>query len=138
MDDARVLLAPLRFGAGIKGKIVDAWMRGLPVVTTPVGAEGMVPGVDTLWSPGESTEGTEGVSYERIDWGGAWTSTSAADVARDAIRLHENEEAWSRARSNGFELVGTLFPAERNLGVVRDAIEGLYEASERRRMRDGA
>ena len=131
MDDARVLLAPLRFGAGIKGKIVDAWMRGLPVVTTPVGAEGMVPGKDTLWNPGESTEGTEGVSYEQIDWGGAWTSTSAADVARDAIRLHENEEAWSRARSNGFELIGTLFPAERNLGVVRDAIEGLYEASER-------
>ena len=51
MDGARVLLAPLRFGAGIKGKIVDAWMRGLPAVTTPVGAEGMVPGVDELWSP---------------------------------------------------------------------------------------
>ena len=30
MDGARVLLAPLRFGAGIKGKIVDAWMRGRP------------------------------------------------------------------------------------------------------------
>ncbi len=27
----RVLLAPLRFGAGIKGKIVDAWRYGLPV-----------------------------------------------------------------------------------------------------------
>ena len=37
----RVLLAPLRFGAGLKGKIVDAWAHGLPVVTTPIGAEGM-------------------------------------------------------------------------------------------------
>ena len=46
----RVLLAPLRFGAGIKGKIVDAWMHGLPVVTTPIGAEGMRPGEDALWS----------------------------------------------------------------------------------------
>jgi hypothetical protein len=44
-----VLLAPLRFGAGIKGKIVDAWANGLPVVTTPVGAEGMVPGLDAMW-----------------------------------------------------------------------------------------
>lgn len=37
----RVLLAPLRYGAGLKGKIVDAWAHGLPVVTTPIGAEGM-------------------------------------------------------------------------------------------------
>lgn len=38
----RALLAPLRFGAGIKGKITDAWSAGIPVVTTPIGAEGMV------------------------------------------------------------------------------------------------
>lgn len=37
----RVNLAPLRFGAGIKGKIADGWCAGIPVVTTPVGAEGM-------------------------------------------------------------------------------------------------
>ena len=37
----KILLAPLRFGAGIKGKIVDAWRYGMPVVTTPVGSEGM-------------------------------------------------------------------------------------------------
>jgi hypothetical protein len=38
---ARVLLAPVRYGAGIKGKIVDAWRYGLPVVATKIGAEGM-------------------------------------------------------------------------------------------------
>lgn len=37
-----VLLAPLRFGAGIKGKIIDAWTYGMPVVTTPVGSEGLI------------------------------------------------------------------------------------------------
>lgn len=37
----RILLAPLRFGAGIKGKIIDAWRAGMPVVTTPIGSEGM-------------------------------------------------------------------------------------------------
>jgi len=36
-----VSIAPLRFGAGVKGKIVEAMATGLPVVTTPVGAEGM-------------------------------------------------------------------------------------------------
>lgn len=37
----RVMLAPLRFGAGVKGKITDAWFECLPVVTTPIGAEGL-------------------------------------------------------------------------------------------------
>lgn len=37
----RVLLAPIFFGAGIKGKVTDSWFNFLPVVTTPVGAEGL-------------------------------------------------------------------------------------------------
>ncbi|KAL4458640.1 hypothetical protein ABPG75_013505 [Micractinium tetrahymenae] len=41
----RVLLAPLRYGAGLKGKVVDAWWHGLPVITTPIGAEGMTTAV---------------------------------------------------------------------------------------------
>ena len=41
LSQYRALLAPLRFGAGVKGKIADAWLAGLPVVTTPIGAEGM-------------------------------------------------------------------------------------------------
>lgn len=41
LSHARVLLAPLRFGAGLKGKITDAWAAGIPVVTTSIGAEGL-------------------------------------------------------------------------------------------------
>ena len=43
MQQYRVCLAPLRFGAGLKGKIVDSWAHGTPVCTTPIGAEGMLP-----------------------------------------------------------------------------------------------
>ena len=39
--DSRLLVAPLRFGAGMKGKIGQALQYALPVVTTPVGAEGL-------------------------------------------------------------------------------------------------
>ncbi|NDG85749.1 MAG: glycosyltransferase, partial [Proteobacteria bacterium] len=39
---ARVNLAPLRFGAGVKGKILEGFRYGLPVVTTSVGAEGLL------------------------------------------------------------------------------------------------
>lgn len=38
---ARVFVAPLRFGAGVKGKIVQSFAHGVPVVTTLVGVEGM-------------------------------------------------------------------------------------------------
>lgn len=41
LGDYRALIAPLRFGAGIKGKVLDAWRYGSPVVTTSVGAEGL-------------------------------------------------------------------------------------------------
>lgn len=41
MSKYKVLLAPIYFGAGIKGKVTDSWLNFLPVVTTPVGAEGL-------------------------------------------------------------------------------------------------
>ena len=40
-EKCRLVVAPLRFGAGIKGKIVEAMYHGLPVITTSIGAEGL-------------------------------------------------------------------------------------------------
>lgn len=45
-QQARVAVVPLRYGAGIKGKIVESMYFGLPVVTTTIGAEGL-PNVDS-------------------------------------------------------------------------------------------
>lgn len=45
MQSARVCLAPLRFGAGLKGKLLDAMLHGTPWVTTSIGAEGMKSGI---------------------------------------------------------------------------------------------
>ena len=44
---ARVAVVPLRFGAGVKSKVVEALQQGLPLVTTTVGAQGL-PGVDQV------------------------------------------------------------------------------------------
>lgn len=41
LDRAAVAIAPLRFGAGMKGKVTDAMAAGLPVVTTTIGAQGL-------------------------------------------------------------------------------------------------
>jgi len=50
LRDRRVFVAPLRFGAGIKGKVGEALAHAIPVVTTSVGAEGfgLTHGVDVM------------------------------------------------------------------------------------------
>ncbi len=79
----RVLLAPLRFGAGIKGKIADAWRAGLPVATTPIGAEGM----------------------RQNDLFGGHVAENYEEFALKATQLHENAHEWERARSVGSEIL---------------------------------
>jgi glycosyltransferase involved in cell wall biosynthesis len=54
-----VLLAPLRFGAGVKGKILDAISVELPVVTTPTGSEGLSVHLDGVDFPGYVTKTVE-------------------------------------------------------------------------------
>ncbi len=44
---ARAAIVPLRAGAGVKGKVVEALQQGLPLVTTPIGVEGL-PGLEAL------------------------------------------------------------------------------------------
>ena len=72
MQKARVCLAPLRFGAGLKGKLLDAMLYGTPGVTTSIGAEGMygdlpMPGViaDT---PERFAELSVAIYSNKIKW----------------------------------------------------------------------
>ena len=79
---ARLLLAPLRYGAGMKGKVTQCLAAGLPVVTTPIGAEGLAPeGVDAEQSLliGEDTRGL-------ID---------------ATIRLYRDDDLWQRLSRAG-------------------------------------
>ena len=41
-NDTRIVVAPLRYGAGIKGKIIEAMANGAAIITTNCGAEGIV------------------------------------------------------------------------------------------------
>ncbi|WPN55478.1 glycosyltransferase [Pseudomonas sp. P9_31] len=83
MSAARVCLAPLRFGAGIKGKLVDAMLTGTPSVTTPIGAEGM--------------QGDH-------PWPGA-VAQSAQAFADCAVQLYKNESDWRQAQLLGKTLL---------------------------------
>ncbi|HZU40278.1 MAG TPA: glycosyltransferase [Solirubrobacteraceae bacterium] len=74
LERALVSVAPLRYGAGVKGKIAEAIAAGLPVVTTAIGAEGM----------------------ELLDGEHALVADEPAAFARAVIALHEDAELWSR------------------------------------------
>jgi len=87
MSAARVCLAPLRFGAGIKGKIVDAMLCGTPNVTTPVGAEAM---------HGESP------------WPGAVIRT-AREFADCAVQLYKDQTQWTHAQATGLALLADRY-----------------------------
>ena len=87
MQNAKVCLAPLRFGAGIKGKLLSAMQNGTPSVTTTLGAEGM---------------------HGILDWNGYIENDHSAFVAA-AVRLYTKKEAWQTAQDQAKTLVNTLY-----------------------------
>jgi GT2 family glycosyltransferase len=91
LDAARVMVAPLRYGAGVKGKITQSLSRGLPVVGTTVAAEGMevIAGVDLLVAdtPAAFADAVEQLYRNE----GLWTELSQR--GRDVARQHYSVEA---------------------------------------------
>jgi glycosyltransferase involved in cell wall biosynthesis len=110
MRQARVCLAPLRFGAGIKGKLADAMLSGTPSVTTSIGAESMA----------------NIVSDQPPLWGGA-IADNAQTFVDAAVLLHENETAWQAAQKNGLAILQRRFDKQR---VGSALIERLTQAKE--------
>lgn len=54
-QQCRIVVVPLRYGAGVKGKVVEAIYNGAPIVTTSVGAEG-IPEVEKTLAVADGTE----------------------------------------------------------------------------------
>ncbi|PIB37761.1 glycosyltransferase [Maribacter sp. 4G9] len=87
MKLARVCLAPLRFGAGIKGKLMDAMLNGTPSITTAIGAEGM---------------------HGAMDWNG-FICDDKEDFVRQAIELYSDKTMWQKAQENGLKIIDALY-----------------------------
>ena len=95
LSKCRVMLAPLRFGAGIKGKIIDSWLADTPVVTTPVGCEGMhLPTSPDAMVPDH--------------WGGRVVNNSQ-DFVKAAVSLYKEEHTWEQARLKGRDIISDLY-----------------------------
>lgn len=81
--NARVVLASLRFGAGIKGKLLEAMQCGTPSVTTTIGAESMC---------GD------------LPWNG-FIADNPQVFANKAVELYQDKNLWLKAQQNGFEII---------------------------------
>lgn len=89
MKNARVCLAPIRFGAGIKGKLTDAMECGTPSITTTIGSEGML--IELPWN-GEVID-----TQEMID-----NPQSFADAA---VKLYQDKLNYNKYQHNGFTIL---------------------------------
>ncbi|MBS0560121.1 MAG: glycosyltransferase [Proteobacteria bacterium] len=77
---ARVAVIPLTFGAGVKLKVVEALREGLPLVTTPVGAEGL-PDLAQTAAVRADAQGFADAACELLRDDAAWAARSAAQIA---------------------------------------------------------
>ncbi|MFC3714964.1 glycosyltransferase [Luteimonas soli] len=102
MDGCRVAVAPLRYGAGVKGKVNLSMAHGQPVVSTSCAVEGMYlhDGHDVL------------------------VADDAAAFADAIVRLHEDEALWTTLSRNGLENVARHF----SLDAARDTVRRVFFA----------
>lgn len=104
MRNARVNLAPLRFGAGLKGKLVDAMACGTPSITTSIGVEGM--------------EGTEENWQNRV-------CNNTDEFIDAAVALYKNNSQWQTAQQAGFALYNRLFDKDQHTQCLIERIHSI-------------
>lgn len=91
----RVVVCPLRFGAGVKGKVVESLFHRVPAVVTPIAAEGL----------------------PDIEWYVAVAGGTEEFVAQ-VIELYESRDRWNRLSGNAGDYVRTRFSRETAASVV--------------------
>ena len=83
----KVVLAPIQFGAGVKGKFIDAMQTGTPSVTTTIGAEAM---------KGD------------LDWSG-FIEDEIEPFVNQAVKLYQDERIWLQAQQNGIQIINQRY-----------------------------
>ena len=105
IGNARVLLAPLRFGAGLKGKLLNAMQCGTPNVTSSIGAEAM---------------------HGQLPWNG-FIADDAAEYAEKAVQLYQDEKLWTEAQQNGSIILKGIFDAGLHSQVFIERLKAIQK-----------
>jgi len=87
MQNAKVCLAPLRFGAGLKGKLIDAMLNGTPCIMTTIAAEGMFGGFEP----------------------NGFIADDAQKFADKAIELYTDKIFWNGKQKSGFNVLNVRY-----------------------------
>ncbi len=103
LDRAAAMVAPLTFGAGLKGKITQALAAGVPVVTTTVGAEGV-----------HAQDGVQLLVHD-----------SNAGIAERVVRILTEPSLWRSMSASGQELARERFSPEVMMRVLDDVVATL-------------
>ncbi|RYY76862.1 MAG: glycosyltransferase [Gammaproteobacteria bacterium] len=114
MQQARVCLAPLRFGAGIKGKLMDAMRNGTPSVTTAIGAEAM---------------------HGDLAWGG-FIENTAKEFSEAAIKLYTDLVLWQQAQAQGDIILQKYFGSQDHSQLFVDRLKKLEDNLEEERQQN--
>jgi GT2 family glycosyltransferase/glycosyltransferase involved in cell wall biosynthesis len=111
-DSVRLSVAPLRFGAGVKGKINQSMAFGVPVVATSLAIEGM----------------------ELQDREDILVADEPKEFARALIELYESEDLWNRLSENGIRKTRALYSTD----AARKRLEFLFSDDHLARWRESA
>jgi glycosyltransferase involved in cell wall biosynthesis len=87
VEKSKVVLAPLRFGAGIKGKLTEAMICGTPSVTSKIGAEGM---------------------HINLPWNG-FIEDDFNTFSEKAIQLFSDKKVWEISQKNGIKIINKIY-----------------------------
>jgi glycosyltransferase involved in cell wall biosynthesis len=90
VQNARIVLAPLRFGAGIKGKLIEAMQCGTPSITTAIGSESM---------------------QGNLPWNG-FVADDIYEFTNTAAQLYQDENLWHKAQENGIAIINQRYSRE--------------------------
>ena len=123
-DSVRVAIAPLRFGAGVKGKVATAMAHGVPSVATRMAAEGMdlVPGRDIVVA--DSPEAFAKGVCEVYSSPALWNTVSTAGLA--AVQREFSSSRASSVISGVLDELGVSVPQD-NVHVVRISSRAEYD-----------
>ncbi len=100
---SRVFVAPLRYGAGVKGKVGESLAAGLPVVTTSIGAEGM----------------------ELRDGEDVLVADTAEELAKAVVRAYREPALWSRLSDRGRTSIRQRYSPDAVRPLLAEALRSL-------------